>query len=138
VAADAEKMALVYAATGLHLATPPVMHNLAFHPSGLKALLEGTIMQMVTVEGVSVSLKWREVGAIVAALNGCLTYRGVEVGEVVGDKAAKTFVLATGWQGSASEDDQVKRAAEWWTNEAAKLEPGTKVEVHEVKFTKCY
>jgi hypothetical protein len=138
MAADAEKVAPIYAAMGAHLAAPPLMHNVKFEPFGLKTLLQRNTMQMVTVEGVSVGAKGGEVGAIVAALNGCLTCRRVEVGEIVGDDAAKTFVLAVGWQGPVSEEDQVKGGAEWGTDEAAKLGPGAKVEIHEVKFMKCY
>jgi hypothetical protein len=77
------------------------------------------------------------VGTIVAALNDCSTCRGVEGGEIVGDEADKTFALAVGWQGPVSEEDQVKRGAAWWASEAAKLGPGAKVEMHEVKFMKC-
>lgn len=138
VAADAEKLAPIYAALDPHLAAPPLIHNVALEPFGLKTLLQGNTMQMVTVEGVSVGVKRGEVGAIVAALNGCPTCRGVEVGETVGDDATKTSILAAGWQGPVSEEDQVKRGAEWWMNEAAKLGPEAKVEMHEVKFMKCY
>jgi hypothetical protein len=123
MAADAKKMAPIYAAMGAHLAAPPLMHNVKF---SLKTLLQRNTIQMVTVEGVSVGAKGGEVGEIVAALNGCLTCRGVEVGEIAGDDPAKTFVLTVGWQGPVSEEDQVKGGAEWWTNEAAKLGPGAK------------
>lgn len=123
---------------GPHLAAPPLMHNVAFDSSGLKALLEGGTVQMVTVEGVSVGVEGNEIGTVVAALNICSTCNGVEVGGIVGDEAAKTIVLAVGWQGPVSAEDQAKRGAAWWADEAAKLGPASKVEVHEVKFTKCY
>jgi hypothetical protein len=53
MATNAEKSAPIYTAMGPHLAAPPLMHNVAFDPSGLKALLEGNTVQMVTVEGIS-------------------------------------------------------------------------------------
>lgn len=43
MAAGAEKLAPIYAVMGPHLYAPPAMQNVAFDPSGLKALLEGTI-----------------------------------------------------------------------------------------------
>jgi hypothetical protein len=136
MATDVEKLAPIYTAMGPHLAAPPVMHNVAFDTSGLKTLLEGGTMQMVTVEGISIGEKGKEVGTIVAALNDCSSCRGVEVGEIVG--APKTFVIVIGWEGPVSEEEEVKRGAEWWTNKAAKLELGPKVEMHNVKFVKCY
>jgi hypothetical protein len=145
MAADAEKMAPIYTAMDSQLAAPPLMHNVAFGSSGLKALLEGGIMQIVTVEGVSVGINGSEVRTIVAALIGSSTCRGVEIGEIVGDskqegadEVGKTFVVAIGWKGPVTEEGKTKRGAEWWSREGAKLGSGAKVEMHEVKFIKCF
>ena len=57
MATNAERLAPIYAAMGPHLATPPLMHNATFDPSGVKALLEGNTVQMVTVEVPPVGVK---------------------------------------------------------------------------------
>lgn len=53
MATNVEKLAPICAAMGPHLAAPPLLHNATFDPSGLKALLEGNTVQMVTAEGTS-------------------------------------------------------------------------------------
>lgn len=57
MAAIAEKMAPIHAAMGPHLAAPPQIHNVAFNPLALATLLEGEVVQMITIKGVPVEVK---------------------------------------------------------------------------------
>lgn len=134
-----EKMAPIHSAMGPHLAGPPLIQNFAFNPLALPMLLEGEVVQMVTIEGVSVEVKGSQVEAIVTALQSYSTSRGVEVGESARkNKPEKTIVVAVGWQGPVSWGDEIPRSEEWWTKEAAKLGPETKIEMHSLKFLKYF
>jgi hypothetical protein len=85
MAAVAEKMAPIHAAMGPHLVAPPQIHNVAFNPSALSTLHEGEMVQMITIEGVSVDVKASEVRTVLTALRSCSTCKGVEVGELEGE-----------------------------------------------------
>jgi hypothetical protein len=124
---------------GPHITPASQMHEIFFNPSALAALLEGDAVQMVTVYGVSA------VGSIVKALRDCSTCKGLEIGDVVqeikldeADKAGRAVVMAIGWNGPVCDEDKKKRGLKWWSKEAAKLKPEAKVEMHNVKFKKCF
>jgi hypothetical protein len=131
MAAVAEKIAPIHAAMGPHLAAPSQIHNVAFNPSALTTLLEGEMVQMITIEGVSVEVKGSEVRTVLTALRSCSTFKGVEVRELVGEtkpeeanRVGRTIVVVAGWQDPVSWEDEGPTSAEWWTKEAAKLGPG--------------
>jgi hypothetical protein len=129
----------MHAAMGPHITPASQMHEVFFNPSSLEALLEAGAVQMVTVYGVSA------VGSIVKALRNCSTCRGLEIGDVVQeikldekDKEGRAVVMAIGWKGPVCDEDKSKRGLKWWSKETTKLKPGAKVEMHNVKFKKCF
>jgi hypothetical protein len=108
MATVAEKIAPIHAAMVPHLAALPQIHNFAFNPSALATLLEGEMVQMITIEGVSVGVKESEVRTVLTALRSCSTCKRVEIGELVeetepeANKVGRTIVVAAGWQGPVS------------------------------------
>jgi hypothetical protein len=65
---------------------------------------------MATIEGVSVEAKGSEVRVVATALRSCVTCRGVEVGELVGEtESKKTIVVAADGQGPVSLKGEVPR-----------------------------
>lgn len=132
-----ENLEHIHGVIGPHITVASQMHEIFFNPSALVNLLEGGVVQMITVYGVSA------VESIVKALRECRSCKGFDIGDVVqeiklddADQAGIAVVMAVGWKGPVSDEDKVKPGAQWWSNEAAKLKPGAKVEVHNVNFKK--